>query len=193
MNDMVYTHTQAMPPTPPPLEPGLGGREALVDELEEVGVLQRRQDPLLVVELLVHRLLRAVAALGELHADLEPGRKNAHDLGPDAQADQGRHRAVGDRRGEEDVNGAPGVVHLDVVVGNNPELLQRVRVLCEGETGQKGGRGLVGEDVESADARPSPTQRNSPGSAMSRMCSNTSIESMGSRSTAAKPLPENAA
>ena len=48
-----------------------GRSEALVDQLQQVGVLERGKNPLLVVQLLVHGVLRLVASLGEKHFNLQ--------------------------------------------------------------------------------------------------------------------------
>lgn len=80
--------------------------------------------------------------------DLEPPREGLREPDAEAQTDEGRHRAVGDRRGEGQGDGPCGVVDGDGRLGDDAELFQSVGVLRVGDGSQ------VLEDLAGVDGFP---------------------------------------
>eukprot|EP00966_Prymnesium_polylepis_P285300 6590210-Prymnesium_polylepis.1 len=103
--------------------------EALVDDVQQVVVLERGGDALLVVELLVDGGLGRVRPRRHVDVDLEAAGQRAQQLHADAQAYQRRHAAVRDGRREVDVDAAAPVVDGDQAALRHAQLLERVRVL----------------------------------------------------------------
>lgn len=107
--------------------------EALGDQRPQPRVLQSGRDPLLVCQLAIHVLFLGVRSPCDGHVDLEPPRKRLRQPDAQAEADERRHRAVRDRRGEFQRHRPGLVVNGDGFLGDDAQLLERVGVLRVGD------------------------------------------------------------
>ena len=113
-----------------PLNPS----ETLCDERPQPRVFERRRHPLLVGQLPVDVLLLRVLPFRYRHVHFKPFGQGLRQPHAQAQADQRRHGAVRDGRGERQRDGARRVVDGDGGLGDDAQLLERVGVLrvCDG-------------------------------------------------------------
>lgn len=95
---------------------------------QQVPVLQRGSNALLIVELLIYSSFRGMGTRSNENINLEPRRERTKQLNSQAEANQRSHGAMWNRGREVNAHVALGVVHVTVFQFCDIELLQSKRV-----------------------------------------------------------------
>jgi len=80
----------------------MGGAQALLDDAQKMVVFEGSSDAFLIIQLLIHRVLRLVRPLFDLDVNLESVRQGSQQANSQGQTDESGHRAVRNRGSEAD-------------------------------------------------------------------------------------------